>query len=215
MFRYLLLSLVTLFSMSSCITFNTGAKLDNMGKAVPTLDYNHDGRYFKLNGVAYKEIMVEYRQLNPKWVGVVRLPHNIDTFNDDTPPAESLGAPKAELYLVRLDINRNDAPAFIKAVDFDYTAAERVDKKDLPVSYVDNHYYFKNADFETLTKSMYEGGPLVLKDLPTIRTTGNQIRRPVAILLSYGVDLPLTAASYAVSPVLYLILLPFDGAGIF
>lgn len=215
MFRYLLLSLVTLFSMSSCITFNTGAKLDNMGKAVPTLDYNHDGRYFKLNGVAYKEIMVEYRQLNPKWVGVVRLPHNIDTFNDDTPPAESLGAPKAELYLVRLDINRNDAPAFIKAVDFDYTAAERVDKKDLPVSYVDNHYYFKNADFETLTQSMCEGGPRVLKDLPTIRTTGNQIRRPVAILLSYGVDLPLTAASYAVSPVLYLILLPFDGAGIF
>lgn len=215
MFRYFLLSLVTLFSMSSCITFNTGAKLDNIGKAVPTLDLSHNGRYFKLNGVAYEEIMVEYRQLNPKWVGVCRLPHNIDTCNDDTPPAESLGAPKAELYLVRLDIHRNDAPAFIKAIDFDYAAAKRVEKKDLPVYYIDNHYYFKQVDFETFTKSMYENGPLVLKDLPTIRTVGNQIRRPVAIMLSYGVDLPLTMVSYAISPVLYIILLPFDGAGIF
>ena len=68
---------------------------------------------------------------------------------------KSLVAPTAELYLVRLDINRNDAPAFIKAVDFDYTAAEQVDKKDLPVSYVDSSY-FKNADLETLTPSLYE-----------------------------------------------------------
>lgn len=201
--------------MSSCITFNTGAKLDNLGKAVPTLVCLHDGRYFMLNGVAYKEIMVEYRQLHPKWVGLCRLPHNIDTFNDDTAPAGKPVVPKAELYLVRLDISRNDALSFIKAVDFDYAIAERVDKKDLPVSYVDNHYYFKNADLETLTPSLYEGGPLVLKDLPAIRTAGNQIRRPLAIMLSYGVDLPLTAVSYAVSPVLYLILLPFDGAGIF
>lgn len=215
MLQYFLLALITLFSMSSCITFNTGAKLDNMGKAVPTLDYLHDSRYFKLNGVAYREIMVEYRQLNPKWVGVCRLPHNIDTFNDDTPPTKKTGAPKPELYLVRLDISRSDAPAFIKAVDFDYASAERVDKKDLPVSYVDNHYYYKYGDWETLTPSLYEGGPSVLKDLPTIRTAGNQIRRPLAIILSYGVDLPLTTVSYAVSPVLYLILLPFDGAGIF
>ena len=215
MIRYLLLSLVTLFSMSSCITFNTGAKLDNIGKAVPTRGaYSHDGRYFRLNGVAYKEIMVEYRQLNPKWIGVCRLPHNIDTCNEDTQPPEKLKAPKDELYLVRLDINRKDAPAFIKAVDFDYAAAERVDKKDLVVSYIDKHY-FKIGDLETLTPTMYENGPLVLKGLPTVRTVGNRIRRPVAIVLSYGVDLPLTAASYAIGPVLYIILRPFDGAGIF
>lgn len=214
MIRFFLLSLLSLFALNSCITFNTGAKLDNMGKAVPTLKYSLDGRYFKLNGVAYQEQMVEYRQLNPKWVGVIRLPHNIDTVNSPTPPAESLGAPKAELYLVRLDIDRKDAPAFIKAVDFDYASAGRVDKKDLPVSYVPN-IYSKIADLETLTPSMYECGADVLKDLPTVRTTGNQIRRPLAIMLSYGVDLPLTVTSYAVGSVLHIILLPFDGAGIF
>ena len=62
---------------------------------------------------------------------------------------------------------------------------------------------------------MYECGADVLKDLPTVRTTGNQIRRPLAIMLSYGVDLPLTVTSYAVGSVLHIILLPFDGAGIF
>lgn len=196
------------------MTFNTGAKLDNMGKAVPTLQSSHEGRYFKLNGVAYREIMVEYRQLNPKWVGVCRLPRHIETYNSYTPPAESLGAPKPELYLVRLDIERKDAPAFIKAVDFDYAAAQRVDKKDLPVDFVHNSY-FKHADLETLTPSLYEGSGLVLKGLPTVRTAGNQIRRPMAVMLSYGVDLPLTATSYAVGSVLYIILLPFGGAGVF
>ena len=214
MIRFFLLSLLTLFALNSCITFNTGAKLDNMGKAVPALLCSYEGRYFKLNGVAYQERMVEYRQLNPKWVWVVRLPHNIDTFNSPTPPAESLGAPKAELYLVRLDIDRKDAPAFIRAADFDYASAERVDKKDLPVDYVHNSYC-KEVDLETLTPSMYEGSMFVLEDLPTVRTTGNQIRRPLAIMLSYGVDLPLTVTSYAVGSVLYIILLPFGGAGVF
>lgn len=69
MIRVFLLSLLTLFALNNCITFNTGAKLDNMGKAVPALQSSYEGRYFKLNGVAYQERMVEYRQLNPKWVG--------------------------------------------------------------------------------------------------------------------------------------------------
>lgn len=214
MIRCLILSLLTLFGLCSCVTFNTGAKLDNMGKAVPTCESSLDNRYFKLNGVAYQEIKVEYRQLNPKWVGVFRLPHYIDTFNDDTPPAESIGAPAPERYLVRLDTHRTDAPAFIKAADFNEAAAERVEKSDLPDSYIDVSY-FQQADLETLTPSLYEGGPSKLKDLPTIRTTGNQMRRPLAVLLSYGVDLPLTAASYAVGSVLAITLLPFDGGGIF
>lgn len=48
-----------------------------------------------------------------------------------------------------------------------------------------------------------------MDELPSIRTTGNIIRMPASVLLSYGVDLPLTAASYAASSVVHLILLPF------
>ena len=65
---------------------------------------------------------------------------------------------------------------------------------------------FKYADLVTLTPTMYESSERVLNDLPTIRTTGNKLRLPLAVALSYGVDLPLTAASYATGTILYPIL---------
>ena len=203
MFQKLLLALTTLCCLSSCITFNTGAKLDSIGKAVPTTPY-HEGQFYKLNGAGYKEIMVEYRQLNPKLVGIC-CGHNIDTCNPATPAPDSIGAPGAELYLARLDTKRTDMPDFIRAIDFDYTRAESVKKEDLPVCYMAKDA-FKYADLVTLTPTMYESSERVLNDLPTIRTTGNKLRLPLAVALSYGVDLPLTAASYTVGSILYPIL---------
>lgn len=212
MFRQVLLSLLALCSLSSCITFNTGSKLDSIGKAVPIKAYRGEEPLYRVNGVVYKEIMVEYRQSNPKLIGVIILPHNINTCNDDTPAPDATGAPAPELYLVRLDNKQShDMPVFIRAIDFDYTKAERVNKKDLSVSYMDKSHFNRSADLLTLTPSQYESTGLygVLNGLPTIRTTGNQLRLPLSVALSYGIDLPLTAASYAVSSVVHLILLPF------
>ncbi len=192
--------------LSSCVTFNTGAKLDSIGKAVPTYEHHFEGQYYLLHGVAYREIMVEYRQVNPKLMGIV-LGHYIDTCHEDLPAPNSPEFPKAELYLVRLDPERTDKPTFIRAIDFDYARAKAVDAKTLPVSYVHSSY-FKRGDLTTLTPTQYES-LMVLRELPTIRTTGNKIRQPLAVALSYGVDLPLTAASYAAGSVLHLLLLPF------
>ncbi len=210
MFQKLILSLTILCSLSSCITFNTGARLDSVGKALPILAYQEgEEQYYKINGVVYKEIMVEYRQLNPKLMGIIIPIHNIDTCNQDTPAPDSTGAPAPELYLVRLDNKQSDdMPVFIRAIDFDYTKAKRVDKKDLTVSYMDKSHFNRSVDLLTLTPSQYESTGLfgVLNGLPTIRTTGNKLRLPLAVALSYGVDLPLTAASYAAGSVLYPIL---------
>lgn len=209
MFRHLLIALGMLCSLSSCITFNTGSKLDSIGKAVPTLPYYPEEQFYKINGVAYKEAMVEYRQLHPKLVGVIIPIHNVNTCNDDTPAPEATGAPPPELYLVRLDNRQSgDMPVFIRAIDFDYTKAERVNEKDLSVSYMDKSHFKRSADLLTLTPSQYIA-PDILTGLPTIRTTGNKLRLPLSVALSYGVDLPLTAASYAVSSVVHLLLLPF------
>ena len=204
MFQKLFLALTALCCLSSCITFNTGAKLDSIGKAVPTRSYDHEGQFYRLNGTGYQEIMVEYKQLNPKLVGIC-CGHNIDTCNPATPAPDSIGAPGAELYLARLDAKRTDMPAFIRAINFDYTQAESVKKEDLPVHYMAKDA-FKIADLVTLTPTMYESSGRILNDLPTIRTTGNKLRLPLAVALSYGVDLPLTAASYAAGTILYPLL---------
>ena len=204
MFQKLFLALTALCCLSSCITFNTGAKLDSIGKAVPTRSYDHEGQFYRLNGTGYQEIMVEYKQLNPKLVGIC-CGHNIDTCNPATPAPDSIGAPGAELYLARLDAKRTDMPAFIRAINFDYTQAESVKKEDLPVHYMAKDA-FKIADLVTLTPTMYESSGRILNDLPTIRTTGNRLRLPLAVALSYGVDLPLTAASYAAGTILYPLL---------
>ena len=209
MFQKLLLSLVSLCCLSSCITFNTGAKLDSIGKAVPINTYREEESLFEVNGVVYQEIMVEYRQQNPKLMGFVISPHYINTRNPTTPAPDDTGAPTPELYLVRLDNKlTNDMPVFIKAIDFDYTKAKRVNKDELAVSYMDRSHFTNKVDFLTLTPSQYD--TLTLEGLPTIRTTGNKLRLPLAVALSYGVDLPLTAVGYAVGTVFHLIMIPIE-----
>ena len=213
MFQKLLLALTTLCCLSSCITFNTGAKLDSIGKAVPINTYREEESLFEVNGVVYQEIMVEYRQQNPKLMGFVISPHYINTRNPTTPAPDDTGAPTPELYLVRLDNKlTNDMPVFIKAIDFDYTKAKRVDKKDLTVSYMDKSHFNRSVDLLTLTPSQYESTGLfgVLNGLPTIRTTGNKLRLPLAVALSYGVDLPLSAVGYSLGTVAHLIMIPID-----
>lgn len=209
MFQKLLLSLVSLCCLSSCITFNTGAKLDSIGKAVPINTYREEESLFEVNGVVYQEIMVEYRQMNPKLMGIIIPIHYVNTCNPDTPAPDSTGAPTPELYLARLDNKQtDDMPVFIKAIDFDYTKAKRVNKDELAVSYMDRSHFTNKVDLLTLTPSQYE--PLILEGLPTIRTTGNKLRLPLAVALSYGVDLPLTAVGYALGTVAHLIMLPIE-----
>ena len=209
MFRKLLLTFTGLCCLSSCITFNTGAKLDSIGKAVPINTYREEESLFEVNGVVYQEIMVEYRQQNPKLMGFVISPHYINTRNPTTPAPDDTGAPTPELYHERLDNKlTNDMPVFIKAIDFDYTKAKRVNKDELAVSYMDRSHFTNKVDFLTLTPSQYD--TLTLEGLPTIRTTGNKLRLPLAVALSYGVDLPLTAVGYAVGTVLHLIMIPIE-----
>ena len=209
MFRKLLLTFTGLCCLSSCITFNTGAKLDSIGKAVPINTYREEESLFEVNGVVYQEIMVEYRQQNPKLMGIIIPIHYVNTCNPDTPAPDSTGAPTPELYLVRLDNKlTNDMPVFIKAIDFDYTKAKRVNENELAVSYMDRSHFTNKVDLLTLTPSQYDS--LILTGLPTIRTTGNKIRLPLSVALSYGVDLPLTAVGYALGTVAHLIMIPID-----
>lgn len=197
----LLITLVLLCCLSSCISFNTGAKLDSIGKAVPnTTSYN--GQCYQLNGVVYREVMVEYRQPNPHLIGTAFMGY-FDNSGPSLPAADDTEAPQPELYLVRLNPYRTDVPCFIRAIDFPYSQAERQEHSTpLPEE------YFKRQDWLTLTRSQIDTNH-ELADLPTVRTTGNIIRMPVSVLLSYGVDLPLSAAGYAAGSLIMLPILLF------
>lgn len=197
----LLITLILLCCLSSCISFNTGARLDSLGKAVPTAT-TYNGSCYRLNGVAYKEVMVEYRQPNPHLIGTAFMGY-FDNSGPGLPAADETVAPQPELYLARLSPARTDAPGFIRAIDFPYARAERLTQSSsLPES------CFKRQDWLTLTRSQIDTNH-ELAELPTIRTTGNRIRQPVSILLSYGVDMPLTAVGYAVGGLLQLPILLF------
>lgn len=207
MFRHLLLALGVLCSLSSCITFNTGAKLDSIGKAVPaTMIEESTPQFYKLNGVIYKEVMVQYRQPNPHLIGTAYMGY-WDTKGNPLPPVDATGAPGPELYLVRLNADRTDMPSFIRAIEFDYAQASPVGRNEVGDARIP-YEYFRRWDWLTLTPSQNDRNHDV-DELPSIRTTGNIIRMPASVLLSYGVDLPLTAVSYTVAGLLQLPLLLF------
>ncbi|MBR1982986.1 MAG: hypothetical protein IKA23_09600 [Akkermansia sp.] len=206
MFQRCLLILMMICGLNSCISFNTGARLDSIGKAVPTCGNLEEPQYYLLNGVPYKEELVEYKQQNPKLVGIA-VAHYVDTVNSPVPAPDYIGAPGPELYLARLDETRTDMPAFIRAIQFDYASAEKVDKEQIASPYLP-HSAFQHMDALTLMPSLYKRHG-ALKELPTIRTTGNKIRTPLVALLSYGVDAPLTAVGYAVGSAALVLMLPF------
>ncbi len=129
----LFITLMLLCSLCCCISFNTGASLDSLGKAVPTTT-TYNGPCYRLNGVAYKEVMVEYRQPNPHLIGTAFMGY-FDNSGPSLPSADETGAPQPELYLARLNPDRTDAPGFIRAIDFPYGQAERLNQgSSLPES---------------------------------------------------------------------------------
>ena len=144
--------------------------------------------------------MVEYIQLRPRLIGKVSL-HDMNTCEEPIPADDATGAPSPELYLVRTDTRQTDAPAYIRAIDFNYVQAERIEHTDAHRSTIPSGHYKRN-DAITLMPSLYEGSGGVLRELPTYRTTGNKLRIPISIMLTYGVDLPLTTASYIIGALL-------------
>ncbi|MBQ4635098.1 MAG: hypothetical protein IJB64_01540 [Akkermansia sp.] len=202
----LLLSLLILCGVSSCITFNTGAKLDSIGKAVPSITEEGKGQYYRLNGVVYREVMLSYVQQNPHLIGTVFMGY-WDVKSPDTPASSETKAPRPQPYFVRMQEDRTDMPAFIPAADFDYARAQKIAPNEV-VPRVIPFSYFKRSDWLTLTPSRNNSNHH-LAELPTKRTLGNKLRLPVAVVLSYGVDAPLTAISYTVSSICFVIVAPF------
>lgn len=206
MIRELCLSLF-LLSLSSCLTFNTGAKLDSLGKAVPSVSEEDKGQYYRWNGVVYREVMISYVQLNPHLIGSCFMGY-WDVNTPDTPATEDSGVPRPQCYLVRMQAERTDMPTFIRAADFNYSQAQKIAPNENIPRTIPREYFKERLDLLTLTPSQNSPNHH-LAEIPTIRSTGNKLRLPVAVALSYGVDAPLTAINYAVGSICFIIVAPF------
>ena len=163
------------------VSFNLGAKLDTIGKAVPEA---HDFRYYMLNGKRYVDCEVRYRSLGISVVGC-QFPHlyTDDEYGDLSAEMET---PLPTRYLLALNGNE-----VIAAEHFDYARAIRIDRPedkghDVPEQYL-THYRPLSAD---LAESWVHDNPVDF--VPVVRTAGNYARTPLVALVSYGVDVPVT-----------------------
>lgn len=183
--------------LSSCVSSNIGAKLDSIGKAVPTIHLNNPQLY-ELNGDYYTECEVRYMRYAPNLMDWYPDPIHwgMRAQYEDAQPY--LNTPQPERYLLKLD---EKAPRLVKAAEFDFRKARRIKYEALPKDVrlkipgsICTGWHFWSAD---LLKD--KGDPRELAILPEQRTLGNYLRLPLVAAISWGVDVPLSIATSVVT----------------
>lgn len=204
----LFLSTILLASMlfSSCITSNLGARLDSVGKAVPTMVRQDakDACVYKLGDDYYLECEIRYSRYAPLlfdfYGDPASWPHRVRYEELECTD----GVPASARYLIRMN-EKN--PTLVRAADFDYAHAVKLKseeagkyaRKGIPLKLI-RDWHFLSAD---LLDTRY--GAKELAVLPECRTLGNKLRTPLVAVISWGVDVPL---SWAGSIVTSAVLLP-------
>lgn len=184
--------------LSSCVSSNIGAKLDSIGKAVPTIHSDTYTGLYQLNGNYYMECEVRYMRYAPNFMDWYPDPVHwgMRTTYEEAPPYLNIPAP--ERCLVKLG---EQAPELVKAADFDFRKARRIQPDALPKGLryripnsLTTGWHFWSAD---LLKD--KGEPRELSILPEQRTIGNHLRKPLVAAISWVVDVPLSIATSAVT----------------
>ncbi len=184
--------------LSACVSSNIGAKLDSIGKAVPTIHRDTYNGLYQLNGVYYMECEVRYMRYAPNFMDWYPDPVHWGMRSEYEEAQPYLNTPKPERYLLKLG---EEAPELVRATDFDFRKARRTKIDELPKN-VKNRipdsictgWHFWSAD---LLKN--KGTPRELAILPEYRTLGNNLRKPLVAAISWGVDVPVSVATSVVS----------------
>ncbi len=184
--------------LSACVSSNLGAKLDSIGKAVPTIHSDTYSGLYQLNSDYYMECEVRYMRYAPNFADWYPDPVHWGTRAQYEEAQAYLNAPKPERCLLKLN---DKAPELIKAADFDFRKARKINHEDLPKGIrckipdsICTGWHFRSADL--LKKN---GEPRELAILPERRTLGNHLRTPLVAAISWGVDVPLSIATSAVT----------------
>lgn len=193
--------------LTGCLaTSNLGDTLDSIGKAVPTAVHSYGTqKVYELDGSLYMEAELAYKRIER---GVLRwcIGHaNSGTGYYDKPEA-GLNAPPPQQVLICMDAAK---PTVVYPKDFDYKRArvlsiDELNKKDFPFRLTGE----LRKDWRPLSASL-TGTTEELNCLPELRSTGNKMRTPLVVLISYGIDLPLSVIGCLPAAAVAIVMLPF------
>ena len=168
---------------TGCISFNLGAKLDTIGKAVPEA---HDFQYYMLDGKRYVECEVRYQSLDISVIGG-QFGH-MCTHDEYGELPRDMKTPQPTRYVLAMDDNE-----VIASEHFDYTRAIRIDSPEGIQHFVPEQYLTHDRPLSADKAELMNFNEPV-NFVPEVRTAGNYARTPLVALVSYGVDVPVTLA---------------------
>ena len=200
-----LLSLLPL--LTGCFaTCNLGDTLDSIGKAVPTAVHKYGTqKVYELDGTIYMEAELAYKRIER---GVLHwgIGHAYSGKGYYDKPEPGLNAPPPQQVLICMDAAK---PTVVYPKDFDYKRAramstDELDKKDFTFRLTEE---LRN-DWRPLSATL-TGTTEELSCLPELRSRGNRMRTPLVVLLSYGIDVPLSVIGSLPFAAVGIVVLPF------
>ena len=185
--------------LPGCVSFNLGAKLDSVGKAVPTIQHDkYAPILYRLDKDYYLECEVCYMRYAPNAVDWYPDPFfwGMRTEYEEAPAY--LRAPAPKRYLLHLNA---PTPTLVKAADVDLSKARRIKREALPRNLKAEIPITLTTGWHLLSADLLKehASPAEISGLPEKRTLGNYLRAPLVPLISWGVDVPLSIAGSVLS----------------
>lgn len=198
--------------LCSCVFSNFGTRLDSKGKAVPTVRHRFNEQHiYLLDGAYYMECDLVYLSHTKSYIDVVT--DHVNTCGDTySTPAPEVCVPPAEKCLVLMD---EQNPALVRAADFDYARAKKLStpavlmkglRYDIPRK-LQKRFHPLTADVTWNNDAL---NTVRIDTLPELRSEGNMWRRPLVAVVTYGVDMPLSAVGSTMMTGVMVVITPIS-----
>ncbi|MBR5213367.1 MAG: hypothetical protein IKV92_03805 [Akkermansia sp.] len=209
-----LMLLCFLSSCRSLVSSNFGACLDAVGRQdASRLEYAACQPFYEMDGRYYAHVRLKYASVTPQVWRWLFTSYDESTTSEETGDYSDgyllMSPADVATHLARhVEVPPVSASLFIPEGKFDLAAAKHLPQvADSRMLYVKgmkdkDEYGLNLLTFTYCKKSPYQG-------VPVKRTLSNYARTPLVLLLSYGVDAPITLVSSVVcgavaAPIMYL-----------
>lgn len=203
-------AILPVLGLTSCIALvNTGGKLDAWGRkdAVPMRAQAEDTPYYRVGAHYYMRVPVQYVELGSHWLSSsdspavprrMRLGVRPDAHREYIYCLLSESEVRTRLGL-EVPPPADGTPPVLTEKSFSTLSSEHLRTKAVPINHAPWSVASDSLSWVTLE---------FLPDAPTQRSRGNKLRRPLAVVLSYGVDFPASLAATAGAMTAELLMFP-------
>lgn len=203
-------AILPVLGLSSCIALvNTGGKLDAWGRkdAVPMRAQAEDTPYYRVGAHYYMRVPVQYVELGSHWLSSsdspaaprrMRLGVRPDNHRDYIYCLLSESEVRTRLG-VEVPPPADGTPPVLTEKAFSKLCSEPLETKMESINHAPWSVASDSLSWVTLE---------FLPDAPTQRSLGNKLRRPLAAVLSYWVDIPVSLAATAGAMTAELVMFP-------